>query len=60
MKHLDTVSDADIVAFNIPTGAPLVYEVGERLRRTTRYYLGDRAAMEVKARAVAEQGKARA
>jgi 2,3-bisphosphoglycerate-dependent phosphoglycerate mutase len=60
VKPLDTVSDADIVAFNIPTGAPLVYELDERLRPTTRYYLGDQAAMESKARAVAEQGKARA
>ena len=60
VKHLDTVSDADIVAFNIPTGAPLVYELDERLRPTTRYYLGDQAAVEAKARAVAEQGKARA
>jgi len=60
LKHLDTVSDADIVALNIPTGAPLVYELDERLRPTTRYYLGDPAAVEAKARAVAEQGKARA
>jgi len=60
VKHLDTVSDADIVALNIPTGAPLVYELDERLGATTRSYLGDPAAVEAKARAVADQGKARA
>jgi len=57
MEH---VSDADIVALNIPTGAPLVYELDERLRPATRYYLGDSAVVEAKARAVAKQGKARA
>jgi 2,3-bisphosphoglycerate-dependent phosphoglycerate mutase len=60
VKHLDGVSDADIVGLNIPTGVPLVYELDERLRPLRHYYLGDPAAVEAKARAVAEQGKARA
>ena len=29
VKHLDEVSDADIVELNIPTGIPLVYELDE-------------------------------
>ncbi len=60
VKHLDGVSDADIVALNIPTGIPLVYELDDRLKPLAHYYLGDPAAAEAKARAVAAQGKARA
>ena len=32
VKHLDDISDADIVELNIPTGEPLVYELGDDLR----------------------------
>ena len=32
VKHLDGVTDADIVSLNIPTGIPLVYELDEGLR----------------------------
>jgi 2,3-bisphosphoglycerate-dependent phosphoglycerate mutase len=60
VKHLDGVSDADIVGLNIPTGIPLVYELDERLTPLAHYYLGDPAAAEARARAVADQGKARA
>jgi 2,3-bisphosphoglycerate-dependent phosphoglycerate mutase len=60
VKYLDGVSDADIVGLNIPTGIPLVYELDERLQPLRHYYLGDPAAAEAKARAVADQGKARA
>jgi 2,3-bisphosphoglycerate-dependent phosphoglycerate mutase len=60
VKHLDGVSDADIVELNIPTGVPLVYELDQQLHPTTRYYLGDPAVVEAKARAVAEQGKVKA
>ena len=31
VKHLDGVSDADIVELNIPTGLPLVYELDDEL-----------------------------
>jgi 2,3-bisphosphoglycerate-dependent phosphoglycerate mutase len=60
VKYLDGVSDADIVGLNIPTGIPLVYELDEQLQPLAHYYLGDAAAAEAKARAVADQGKARA
>ena len=33
MKHLDDISDADIVELNIPTGEPFVYELGDDLGR---------------------------
>jgi 2,3-bisphosphoglycerate-dependent phosphoglycerate mutase len=32
VKHLDDISDADIVELNIPTGEPLVYDLGDDLR----------------------------
>jgi 2,3-bisphosphoglycerate-dependent phosphoglycerate mutase len=59
VKYLDAVSDADIVELNIPTGLPLVYELDAGLRPLRHYYLGDAAEAEARARAVAEQGKAR-
>jgi 2,3-bisphosphoglycerate-dependent phosphoglycerate mutase len=58
VKLLDRVADADIVGLNIPTGIPLVYELDDRLQPLRHYYLGDPAAAEAKARAVAAQGKA--
>ena len=59
VKYLDTVSDQDIVGLNIPTGIPLVYLLNEDLKPLQHYYLGDQAAAEAKATAVANQGKAR-
>lgn len=40
VKVLDSVSDADIVALDIPTGIPLVYELDAELRPLRHYYLG--------------------
>jgi 2,3-bisphosphoglycerate-dependent phosphoglycerate mutase len=58
VKHLDGVSDSDIVELNIPTGIPLVYELDEKLKPTKpRYYLGDPEAAEKAAQAVAAQIK---
>jgi 2,3-bisphosphoglycerate-dependent phosphoglycerate mutase len=60
VKHLDDVSDDAIVELNIPTGIPLVYELDANLKPLKpRYYLGDSAAAERAAAAVAAQGKAR-
>ncbi len=60
VKHLDGVSDADIVGLNIPTGIPLVYELGEDLRPIRHYYLGDPELVAAAINAVASQGKAKA
>jgi 2,3-bisphosphoglycerate-dependent phosphoglycerate mutase len=59
VKYLDNVDDQDIVGLNIPTGIPLVYELDAGLRPIRHYYLGDAAAAEAAAAAVANQGKAR-
>lgn len=59
IKHLDNISDDDIVGVNIPTGQPLVYELDENLRPIRHYYLGDAAEIEAAMAAVAAQGKAK-
>jgi 2,3-bisphosphoglycerate-dependent phosphoglycerate mutase len=41
VKHLDGISDADIVGLNIPNGVPLVYELDAELKPIRRYYLED-------------------
>ena len=57
VKYLDGISDSDIVELNIPTGIPLVYELDESLKPRSRRYLGDPAAANAAAQAVANQGK---
>jgi len=59
VKHLDGVSDQDIVGLNIPTGIPLVYELDAGLRPVRHYYLGDPAEAEARARAVAGEARAK-
>jgi 2,3-bisphosphoglycerate-dependent phosphoglycerate mutase len=59
VKHLDNVSEDDIVGMNIPTGRPLVYELDDNLKPIKHYYLGDQAEIEAAMAAVAAQGKAK-
>ncbi len=59
VKYLDHISDEDIIALNIPTGIPLVYELDRDLQPMKRYYLGDPDAIRQAEEAVANQGKAR-
>jgi 2,3-bisphosphoglycerate-dependent phosphoglycerate mutase len=58
VKHLDGISDADIVGLNIPNGIPLVYDLDADLKPLGHRYLGDPAAAAAAAAAVATQGKA--
>ena len=58
VKYLENIPDDKIVELNIPTGIPLVYSLNEDLKPLTKYYLGDPAAAEAKAAAVANQAKA--
>jgi len=58
VKHLDGISDDDIVGLNIPTGIPLVYELDDDfqpLQRGGEYLDPDAAAAAIKA--VAAQGR---
>jgi 2,3-bisphosphoglycerate-dependent phosphoglycerate mutase len=57
IKHLDGISEEDIVHMNIPTGRPLVYQLDDQLKPISRAYLGDQAEIEAAMSAVAAQGK---
>jgi 2,3-bisphosphoglycerate-dependent phosphoglycerate mutase len=59
IKYLEDMPDDEIVALNIPTARPLIYELDEQLRPISRQYLGDAAEIEAAMAAVAAQGKAR-
>ncbi len=55
VKYLDNIPDEEIVALNIPTGIPLVYELNDDLTPIRHYYLGDPEAVARAAKAVADQ-----
>ncbi|MFS0738072.1 2,3-diphosphoglycerate-dependent phosphoglycerate mutase [Sphingomonas sp. 1P06PA] len=42
VKHLSGIADADIASLEIPTGQPIVYELGDDLAAHDRYYLSER------------------
>jgi 2,3-bisphosphoglycerate-dependent phosphoglycerate mutase len=54
VKHLDEISDEDILELNIPTGIPLVYELDVHMAPLRARYL-DPTAAEAAAAAVARQ-----
>lgn len=58
VKHLDKISEEDIVELNIPVGIPLVYELDDNLQPIKHYYLGDQEEAQKAAEAVANQAKA--
>jgi 2,3-bisphosphoglycerate-dependent phosphoglycerate mutase len=60
VKHLDGISDEAVVALNIPTGIPLVYELDDGLKPSKHYYLGDPDEAARRIAAVSAQGKAKA
>lgn len=39
VKHIESISDTDIVDLNIPNGVPLVYELDKMLRPVSKKYL---------------------
>ena len=58
VKHLDNIGDAEVVALNIPTGIPLVYELDDDLKPVEiggRYLDPEAAAASIEA--VKNQGK---
>jgi 2,3-bisphosphoglycerate-dependent phosphoglycerate mutase len=57
VKHLDRVSDEEIVDLNIPTGIPLVYELNDDLTPQRHCYLGDPEAIRAATEKVANQLK---
>ncbi|CDI79631.1 phosphoglycerate mutase 1, putative [Eimeria acervulina] len=59
VKHLDKMSEEDVLELNIPTAVPLVYELDENLKPIKKYYLLDEAEVQKRIAAVANQGKAK-
>ena len=57
VKMLEGMSEDAITEFNIPTGAPRLYEFDSQLGVTHAGYLGDLEAIEAAAAAVANQAK---
>jgi 2,3-bisphosphoglycerate-dependent phosphoglycerate mutase len=55
VKHLDGLTDEEVVELNIPTGIPLLYELNDDLRPIESRYLGDESAAAAAAAAVARQ-----
>ncbi len=59
IKYLDNMSDEAIIALNVPTAVPLVYELDANLRPIKNYYLADPEELKKLMDAVANQGKAK-
>jgi 2,3-bisphosphoglycerate-dependent phosphoglycerate mutase len=57
VKYLDRISDEKIVALNIPTGIPLVYELDAALQPIKSSYLASADELAAAQHAVAAQGK---
>lgn len=57
VKHLDGVSDAAIVALDIPVAIPLVYELDEHLHAVRHFYLADPNELRAAIRSVAEEAR---
>lgn len=55
VKYLDGVNDEEITQLNIPTGIPLVYELDDRWRARTHYYVGDPEKIKAGTASVAGQ-----
>lgn len=59
IKYLENMSEAEIIALNIPTAQPLVIRLDENLKFIDRQYLADPKVIEAALAAVANQGKAK-
>lgn len=46
VKHLKNIPDDDIVALNIPTAVPYIFEFDDRMNLVKDYYLGDNEEIE--------------
>jgi len=59
VRHLDGLSDEQVLELNIPTGIPLVYELDDRLRPVRSFYLAEEDRLRAAAEEVSRQGAAR-
>jgi len=60
VKHLDNLSDEEIMGLNLPTGIPFVYELDENMKPlVSMKFLGDEETVRKAIESVAAQGKAK-
>lgn len=60
VKHLDAITDSDIMGLNLPTGIPFEYQLDENLKPVVSMkFLGDEETVKKAMEAVAAQGKAK-
>lgn len=60
VKHLECMSEKDIMELNLPTGIPIVYELDKNLKPIkSMQFLGDEETVRKAMEAVAAQGKAK-
>ncbi|KAH8418115.1 hypothetical protein KR009_009895 [Drosophila setifemur] len=60
VKHLECISDEDIMELNLPTGVPFVYQLDVNLKALgTLKFLGDPETIRKAMESVANQGKAK-
>ena len=59
VKHLDGMSEEEILKLNIPTGVPLRYELNPDMSVASKSYMGNPEEIAAAAAAVAAQGKAK-
>lgn len=57
VKHLEKISDQDIIELNLPTGIPLVYELDDNFNVLKKYFLGDEEEVKKAIETVKNQGK---
>lgn len=57
IKHLKHISDEDIIALNLPTAVPYVFEFDDNNNLVKDYFLGDPEEIKKLMDAVANQGK---
>lgn len=53
VKHLSGMSEKEILAYNIPTACPFVYEFDEKLKPIKNYYLIEEKELKARQEAVA-------
>ena len=60
VKHLDNMTDEQIMGCNLPTGIPFVYELDQDLKPVvSMQFLGDEETVKKAIESVANQGKAK-
>ena len=57
VMYLDKLDEKQVLALNIPTAIPLVYELDENLNKISSYYLISDEELKQRLDEVANQGK---